>query len=350
MKVKAIIAGLFLAGVSITASAQQTKENPWFIQTQVGATYSTGNTGIGNLITPAGQISVGKYFNQAVGARLAVSGWRGESANEGFYYGAATVDGLFNLSTLFAGKNPERFFNASLIAGIGYNHNFAEDAKGSFMARAGLQGKIRLNSAFDLNLEALANGVSDRWNGIDDHNFDTYFSVLVGVAYKFGTGFNFACPDCDVVYFDNECYDEEYVQSLNKKINELKSQIDNHECPVPEPCPEVEVVKPGLKSHVLFGLAKTNITPDQEMNIKAIADYLNQYPEAKASVTGYADKGTGSAKINEELAKKRAQIVAEQLQNKYGISSDRLTVDSKGDVEQPFSTNDWNRVVIMIAE
>ena len=86
------------------------------------------------------------------------------------------------------------------------------------------------------------------------------------------------------------------------------------------------------------------------MNIKAIADYLTQYPEAKASVMGYADKGTGNATINENLAKKRAQIVAEQLQSKYGISADRLTVGSKGDTEQPFSTNDWNRVVIMIAE
>jgi outer membrane protein OmpA-like peptidoglycan-associated protein len=86
------------------------------------------------------------------------------------------------------------------------------------------------------------------------------------------------------------------------------------------------------------------------MNIKTIADYLKQYPEAKASVMGYADKGTGNAKINEQLAEKRANVVAEQLKTKYGISADRLTVGSKGDTEQPFSTNDWNRVVIMIAE
>ena len=68
------------------------------------------------------------------------------------------------------------------------------------------------------------------------------------------------------------------------------------------------------------------------------------------SACSIADKGTGNAKINEELAKKRANIVAERLINHYGISADRLTVGSKGDEEQPFSTNDWNRVVIMIAE
>ena len=350
MKLKALLAAMLLTGAGITASAQN-EVNNWFIQPQVGATYTVGDAGFGKLVSPAGQISAGKYFSEAVGARLAISGWRGNGVgSNGFYYGAATIDGLFNMSTLFAGSNPERFFNASLIAGIGYNQTFGENNRGSFMGRLGLQGKIRLNEAFDLNLEALANGVSDKWNGLDDHSIDTYFSVLVGVSFKFGTGFNFACPDCEKVYYDNECYDEEYVQSLNNKINELRAQIDNHKCPEPQPCPEITVTKPGMKSHVVFGLAKTNITPDQDMNIQAIADYLKQYPEAKATVTGYADKGTGNAKINQQLAEKRANIVAEQLKNKYGISADRLTVGSKGDAEQPFSTNDWNRVVIMIAE
>lgn len=351
MKIKALLAALLLTSAGLTANAQNEKVNNWFIQPQLGATYTSGSGSFGKLVSPAGQISVGKYFSEAVGARLAISGWRGNGVgSNGFYYGAATIDGLFNMSTLFSGSNPERFFNASLIAGIGYNQTFGENNRGSFMGRAGLQGKFRLNKAFDLSLEALANGVGDKWNGLDDHSIDTYFSVLVGVAFKFGTGFNFACPDCEKVYYDNECYDEEYVQSLNNKINELKAQIANHKCPEPEPCPEVTVVKPGIKSHVLFGLAKTNITPDQDMNIQAIADYLMQYPEAKASITGYADKGTGSEKINKELAEKRANIVADQLVNKYGISRGRLTVGSKGDNEQPFSTNDWNRVVIMIAE
>ncbi len=43
-------------------------------------------------------------------------------------------------------------------------------------------------------------------------------------------------------------------------------------------------------------------------------------------------------------------MVADELINRYGISADRLSVDSKGSEVQPFTTNDWNRVVIMIAE
>lgn len=354
MKTKALLAACLLACAGITASAQNsdTKVNNWFMQTQVGATYTSGDKGIGKLISPAGQLSVGKYFSEAVGARLAISGWRGNGiGSNGFYYGAATFDGLFNMSTLFAGKNPERFFNASLIAGLGYNQTFGENKRGSFMGRVGLQGKFRLNNAFDLNVEALANGVGDKWNGLKDHNIDTYFSVLVGVSFKFGTGFNFSCPDCEKVYYDNdECYTEEHVESLNKKINDMRAEMEAHKCPEPEPCPEVEVAKNRMLGHVLFGLAKTNVESAQEMEIEAMANYLKEHPGTKVSIVGYADKGTGTEAINKELAHKRALAVAELFKNKYGIDEDRLLVDSKGDAEQLFSTNDWNRVVFMIAE
>lgn len=174
--------------------------------------------------------------------------------------------------------------------------------------------------------------------------------MLVGITYKFGTGFNLKCPDCKPVAYRNERYSESYVKSLNDKINELQGTIDNHKCPEPVPCPEVEKSVPGIKSHVSFGLAKTDIAEDQQVNILAIADYMKQYPRSKATITGYADKGTGSAKVNAELAKKRARMVADELINRYGISADRLSVDSKGSEVQPFTTNDWNRVVIMIAE
>ena len=345
-----------LLGWVITSNAQST-DNNWFVQSQLGASYSLGNAGIGKLVSPAGQISVGKYFNPIVGARLSISGWQGRGGYGSnrpaysFYYGAATMDGLLNISTLLVGTNPERIFNTSLIVGVGYNRTFEQEAS-SFMARLGLQTSIRLNKAFDFNIEALANGVSDRWNRQNDHSFDSYYNVLVGITYKFGTGYNLKCPDCKPVVYNNKpkAYSEAYVKSLNDKINLLQGEIDNHKCPEPTPCPEVEKMKPGIKSHVSFGLAKTHIVEDQQINILAIADYMKQYPESKAIVTGYADKGTGTSKINEELARKRARIVADELINKYGISADRLSVDSKGSEVQPFQTNDWNRVVIMIAE
>ena len=69
MKVKVIIAALLLAGAGMSANAQSTDDN-WFLQGQLGASYSLDGTGIGKLISPAGQIAAGKYFNPYVGARL----------------------------------------------------------------------------------------------------------------------------------------------------------------------------------------------------------------------------------------------------------------------------------------
>ena len=86
------------------------------------------------------------------------------------------------------------------------------------------------------------------------------------------------------------------------------------------------------------------------MNTTVIANYMKEFPESKVDISGYADKATGSAEINERLAKERAQAVADVLANKYNISRDRMKVSSHGAVIQPFSNNDWNRVVIMIAE
>ena len=97
-------------------------------------------------------------------------------------------------------------------------------------------------------------------------------------------------------------------------------------------------------------ISNTTVSRAELPKVEDIAAYLNKYPESKVVITGYADKGTGNAKINEKLAQKRSQIVADLLTNKFGIASSRITVDSKGDTVQPFEQNDLNRVSICIAE
>ena len=67
-------------------------------------------------------------------------------------------------------------------------------------------------------------------------------------------------------------------------------------------------------------------------------------------VTGYADKGTGTDRVNDRIAAKRAAAVVWMLEKKYGIPSERITSESKGSREQPFAENDKNRVSIMIAK
>lgn len=357
MKLKTIITCLALGAACCGLQAQdKPKENPWFLQGQLGMTYATGGTGIGRLLSPGGSLSVGKYFSPVWGARLNIGGWVAKtpgvySGSDSFFYGSATVDGLMNLSQLIR-RYPERLFDVNVIAGIGFNRSFNHAS--SFMGKLGLIGSFRLNSAIDFNIEATANGVGDRWNGRDDHGIDTYFNLGLGFTYKFGRMPK--CVTCISEEYPETMYSEEDMNELVNRMREAakadcaESRVDTvlveKDCP-----PASNTVVKGIRSHVQFQLGRSDIQPSQEMNIVAIADYMKQYPTCNATINGYADKGTGTREINVRLAKQRAEKVRDCLVQKYGIDAKRLSVMSMEGDEQPFANNnDWNRVVIIMAD
>ena len=72
--------------------------------------------------------------------------------------------------------------------------------------------------------------------------------------------------------------------------------------------------------------------------------------DAQFTVTGYADKGTGTPRINKMYSQKRADDVVNKLVNEHGIDAKRIKADSKGDTVQPFTENDKNRCVIITGE
>ena len=104
-----------------------------------------------------------------------------------------------------------------------------------------------------------------------------------------------------------------------------------------------------MTQNIFFDINKSVIRADQLSKIDELVTYLNKYPNAKVTIIGYADKGTGNARINERLSIERASSVSEALQLK-GISVSRIITDAKGDIIQPFVENDENRVSICIAE
>ncbi|MCI6250185.1 MAG: OmpA family protein [Bacteroidales bacterium] len=104
------------------------------------------------------------------------------------------------------------------------------------------------------------------------------------------------------------------------------------------------------KVEVFFTISNTTITPTEEAKLSAFANWMKSHPTATATITGYADKGTGNAEINMRLSKQRAESVMKMLTDKYGIAASRLSSDYKGDLVQPFKENDANRVVIGIAK
>ena len=77
---------------------------------------------------------------------------------------------------------------------------------------------------------------------------------------------------------------------------------------------------------------------------------MKKYPETKVTLSGYADKGTGNAKINNRLSEGRVNYVANLLRQEYGIDAERIFTEFKGDTVQPFADNDSNRVTICLTK
>lgn len=177
----------------------------------------------------------------------------------------------------------------------------------------------------------------------NSHNFNFLAAPTIKVGFKLGKS-----NSGKSAYGDNS-------DELNRIANELRAIRENQPkevihvdtVRVKEDCPPAATE--GLRSHVTFTIGSSRVTELEEMNILAIAEYLQKNPDAKANIYGYADNGTGNDEINHRLAKQRADAVAQMLTGKYGVSSNRVVVNSMQNREQAFSTNNWNRVVVVTA-
>ena len=94
-----------------------------------------------------------------------------------------------------------------------------------------------------------------------------------------------------------------------------------------------------------FALGSAYINKESEAKLVALADFLKANQDFTVDVVGYADKQTGSSKVNLECSQKRAAAVVAKLV-KLGVSENRITTSYKGDTVQPFAVNDKNRAVI----
>ena len=376
MKLKNIMMTAVLAMVSLAASAQEAPKteyvfNPhWYVQAQVGAQYTLGEVKFGDLISPNIQIGVGRQFTSLWGARFSIDSWQSKgginiySWADGSKTGkekyswkfiAPQLDATFNLSNAIAGFNPNRTVSVGLLAGIGANIAFSNDdavkvaeqvalsntgsenmkyawdgTKVRFLGRFGANVDFRIDDAWSIGVEATANVTTDKYNSKKAGNGDWYFNALVGVRYNIGKTYTTRTitPPAPV---------EKIVERIVEKIVEVPAKTE-------------ERVKGGkLRREVFFTIGKNQISQDGFNKIQEVVDFMKKYPEATVTVTGYADRGTGSAKFNDRIAARRADVVETELVNR-GIARDRIVKSSKGSRVQPFNDNDMNRVTICIAE
>lgn len=380
MKLNKIFLTAAMALSGVCASAQTADEEVvytfkphWYVQGQVGLQETLGEASFGDLASFNAQLVGGYNFNSVLGARLSLNSFNSKGVMKyadakykwKWTYIAPSVDLTVDLINLMMGYNPKRLFTGGVFAGIGANiawkndeardvnsqlkavcypdmeagmrpdalRNLWDGTKTRLQGRMGVFADARVSDRVKIGIELQANVLNDHYNSKKAGNADWYFNGLVGVKYSFGSG---------------------YKKSTRKKCSHEPKVVERVvQVPV-----EKEVVKEVVKEipaamtrNVFFKISRTVVTPDQMNNVADIAAYLREFPKSKVTVTGYADKGTGSMTLNKKLALQRAQAVADALIQKFGVSADRIVVKSMDDnAEQPYAQPELNRVSICVAK
>ena len=390
MKFKSILLSSLLALGCTAASAQEAKTvnvfNPHgYLQVQIGGQETLGEIGFGDLLSPNVQVGYGYNFNKVVGARVSLNAWQSKAGQEflgqtykwKWNYVAPMVDATFNLSNLFCGFNPNRLVNVGVFAGIGANIAWGNDeattaqsnmktaytnlinsaygtttpeankvaksdpalsylwtgSKVRLTGRVGANVDFRVSERVSLGLEVSANTLNDHYNSKKAGNSDWYFNALVGAKFTLG-----------------KSYTTKTVPAP-KPVEKIIERIIEKPAPAPAPKTETkqEAVEENFRRDIFFPIGNSNIAKSQTTKIAEIVTFMKENPDAKITLTGYADKGTGSAAFNDKIAARRAQTVYNTLAAK-GVAKNRMIKKSMGSRVQPFEENDMNRVTICIAK
>lgn len=363
--------------------------NNWFIQLGAGINQPFVEKGVGidrdikdidrKRMTAAYNFGFGRWMSPYLGFRInAIGGalhWDNPTKAEPYngWTRAKHVNVNFELMwdmfNSLGGVNPNRVFSIIPFAGFGGDYTWrVNDSQKRFAAAsningtgdkgikdeswtlpvtAGIQFRFRLCKYVDFFAEARATFYGDNWN------LCSYGDPIdVNVAALGGFNINFGGRGWGTF---NECDYVNKIADLNNQVNGLRGELLSTRqalaaCEAQLPCPEPVVQKDctnaPLMTTVRFTINSAKIMPTEEVNVYNMAEWLKANPNENVKIVGYADRETGTAEYNLQLSEKRANAVADALVNTYGISRDRLSISYDGSDVQPYSTNDWNRIVI----
>ena len=352
------------AAMLLMAGAAQAQTNSWtsysYVEAQGGVQLTSTNAPMDKLITPTAALSFGHYFSPVVGARLHVNAWQAKSgfnSIDKYYkwkYITPDLDLMLNLTNMFS-EGSDNFLNVILLGGVGLNYAWDNDElkdlnipadvtplawdknRLSHNLRAGLRLETNQAQPLGLSLEVNANSLNDRFNSKTNNSDDWMFTAMLGVNFRFGhkkAAPKYVTKTIEVI--DTFWVDEATTIKVMEKQPKTKTETKHMK----------------MNEAIFFQIRESdaNAASGIDEAIKKVADLMKCSDDAQFTVTGYADKGTGSAKQNKKYAQKRADDVAKKLVEEHGLDAKRLKTDSKGDTVQPFEENDKNRCVIVTGE
>lgn len=346
----------------------------WFIQMGAGVNLPAmeGFRHDKKHIGAAYNLAFGRWFSPYFGFRF--SGYYGNVAegmpNGTLHFRTASINGdiMWDICNSIGGVDLDRPVSIVPFLGIGgayvhhfsgstYNINVTNEGKprqNSWMlpVSAGLQIRFRLCKYVDFFLEGRASFAGDNYNNrVGDLPIDILFQGTGGLTFNLG-GKAFKTYD--------PCADQAYMSALNGQVNDLRAELaataaalaaaeSRLPCPEVKPAPAPATAAPApapMLTTVRFTINSAKVSSTEMVNVYNVAQYMKQNPDTKVTITGYADKNTGTSAYNQKLSERRARAVYDILVNNYGISKDRLVESAEGSSVQPYDTNNWNRIVI----
>jgi outer membrane protein OmpA-like peptidoglycan-associated protein len=383
---------LVLLMLTLSAFAQQGNKrgpfitngfgNNWFVSAGGGINLYFGEydnrMDLQERITPALDISIGKWITPTIGLRVQYAGlqakgkvyvFAGDSpfvqpgslpngyAIEKFNVMNLHGDLLWNLSNAIGGYRFDRTWDLVPYVGFGWarawnakDWNPATKIHNEPAITVGLINKIRLSNSLDFNVEIRHMVVNDAFDGIvRGSRWEGMSTVSIGLTYKIA----------------NKSF-ERYVKvepadytPYNNRIAALEKQLADKDANAKriadelaaEKARKAQVVKSDPEYFisplaVFFQINKADLTDKDIINLGYAADMIKKSGK-KFKIQGSADKATGTKKINQMLSEKRANKVYDVLVNKFGVNPSLLDVIAKGDTDEPFGKPALNRVVIV---
>lgn len=377
----ALSAGAF-AQVEIIEETVQNRRGPyltnrffdnWFLSAAGGVQVYWGENdsygSFGKRLSPALDVSLGKWITPSVGLRIQYSGLQARGwglgqtpyarsyAGEGMYkerFSIASLHGdvLWNISNALGGFREDRTWSFVPFAGFGGIRSWANDThKNELAMTLGLLNNIRLSPSVDLNLEvkmAIFNQALDKVSR--GSSFEGLTTATFGVTYKFGRrGFSRPAAVREAVAVDVSGYTnriqalQDELAASKRKNQDLNAALDAARNRKPEVVTNV-VAAPMA---VFFTIGQATLTEKEMINLKYQAEVIKKDLNKKYKLIGSADKATGSAARNQQLSQERAQAVYDLLVKKYGVDPKQLEIVANGDRDEPFGQPVLNRVVIV---
>lgn len=332
----------------------------WFVSAGGGVNLYFGDhdkqVKFGKRLAPAVDVAIGKWFTPGIGVRFAYSGLSVKGATQtgihstgeevpgkgGYGYWLTKqkfnffnfhLDAMFNVSNLLFGYNPNRVYSLSPYVGLGVMKTNDTPKATEIAGHFGLLNSFRLCDALDLNLDIRGTLVSDAFDGeAYGRGGEGMLSATVGLTYKFKKrGWDKAKT---VVRIDNRA-----INALRQQLSDAEAENDRLKRALAEGNRQKakEIVTKASANLVTFPIGKATLSNEARANLSLLAEAIKSGDgNVVYTITGYADAGTGSKRINERLSKRRAEAVRDCLVKEFGVSESQLRVDHKGGVDNMF--------------